>query len=451
MKKNLILLILGIASCSMSIAQTTLTLEDCRRLAVENNAKVRVAEGDRQGAKEVSKEAFTKYFPNVSASWLGFRSNKGVVQYTLPTVSQLLPPGADALVPPEFSGMVNQSLGEINLVKKGWTGSVYAIQPIFMGGQIVNGNKLAHIGEEVASLKKENAVDEVIVTSEKYYWQIVTLQSKKQTLQSVLAMVDTLERQVNVAVDAGVAMPNDLLKVRLQRNDLSAAMVDLDNGIVLATNLLAQYVGLSGDNIIVVQETTPQTPPAYPMDIYMEPSQALPSTADYRLLGLNVNASELKTKLAIGENLPKVGLGAGWMYDDLISEKHNFAAVMLTVSVPISDWWGGSHKIKKSRIEAQNARIQQEDLSQMLVLKMQNAWDDLTASHRKLTIAHEAIGQATENLRLNDNYYRAGISTITDLLDAQTLYRQTLDRYTEAYGSYRICQAQYLQATGQLR
>lgn len=442
--------ILGFASLFVAQAQTTLSLEDCRRLALENNAKMRVAEGNRQAATEISREAFTKYFPNVGANWFGFRSNKGVVQYTLPSIGQLLPPGAETLLPPEMAGMANQSLGEIELIKKGWTGSVYALQPIFMGGQIVNGNKLAHVGEEVASLQKENAEDEVIVTTEKYYWQIVTLQSKKQTLQSVLNMVDTLQYQVDVAVKAGVAMPNDLLKVKLRRNELSASMVDLDNGITLSSNLLAQYIGLNGDSICIEPVNTACRVPESPEAVFVEPTQALSSTADYRLLQQNVKAADLKTRLAVGENLPKVGLGAGWMYDDLINEKHNFAAVMLTVSVPITDWWGGSHKIKKAKIEAQNARIQQEDLSQMLILKMQNGWDDLTAAYRKLKIAHEAIGESTENLRLNENYYRVGVSTITDLLDAQTLYRQTLDRYTEAYGSYKIATAEYLQSIGQL-
>lgn len=80
MSKKLIISILGIASLFISQAQTKLSLDDCRRLVLENNAKVRIANGNRQAASEVSKEAFTKYFPNIGVSWLGFRSNKGVVQ-----------------------------------------------------------------------------------------------------------------------------------------------------------------------------------------------------------------------------------------------------------------------------------------------------------------------------------------------------------------------------------
>jgi len=448
MKKNVIIYVLCAASVIASAAQTPLTLADCRRLAVENNAKVRVAEGNRRAAAQVSREAFTKYFPEVNASWMGYRSNKGAIQYTLPSPAQLLPPEAGGLVPPELSPLLSRSLGEIELIKKGWSAGITAIQPLFMGGQIVNGNRLARVGEAVADLQKEDAANEALVTAEKYYWQIITLQSKKQTLQSVMNMVDTLEYQVGVAVNAGVTLPNDRLKVQLRQGELRAMMVDLDNGIALASGLLAQYVGLSGDSITLVSEPVPEQVPAYPLDIYVEPSQALSSTVDYRLLGQNVKASDLRTRIAVGENLPQVGLGAGWIYDDLFSQRHNFAAVMLTVNIPISGWWGGSHKIKKSKIEAENARIQMEDLSQMLEIGMRNAWDDLTAAHRKMSIAHQSIGQAKENLRLNSNYYRAGVATITDLLDAQALYRRSLDSYTEAYGEFCRSRAVYLDATG---
>ena len=455
MKKQLLLSIICAASALTASAQTALTLSDCRRLAVENNAKVRIAEDGRRAATEVSREAFTKYFPQVNASWMGYRSNKGAIQYTLPSVGQLVPEAGSIIggaLPPELAGQVapllSKSLGEIELIKKGWSAGITAIQPVFMGGQIVNGNRLAHVGEAVADLRKEEAIDDVILTAEQYYWQIVTLQSKKQTLQSVMQMVDTLEYQVGVAVSAGVILPNDQLKVQLRQGELRAMMVDLDNGIALASSLLAQYVGLSGDSITIVSEPVPDDVPPYPLDIYMEPGQALPSTVDYRLLDQNVKASDLRARIAVGENLPQVGIGAGWIYDDLFSQRHNFAAVMLTVNVPISDWWGGSHKIKKARIEAESARIQQEDLSQMLEIGMSSAWDDLTAAHRKMSIAHRSIAQAKENLRLNRNYYDAGVATITDLLDAQTLYRQSLDGYTEAYGAFRQSRARYLDATG---
>lgn len=403
-----------------------LSLQECREMAVENNAAVRIAEGEYRQADEVRREAFTKYFPTVEAQGLYFHSNKDVLHY-------------------DFAGMF--SLG---LIRHGTIASVYALQPVFAGGRIVNGNKLASVGVEAGRLKQENAVDNTLLTVEQYYWQIVTLKSKKQTLESVIGMLDTLTNQVNVAVNAGVVLPNDLLKVQLKRNQMETLMVDLDNGIRLSRNLLAQYVGLDGQDVDIDFEGVPEELPMFPATLYMEPSTALPLTADYRLLDAQERAARLQMRLSVGDNLPVVGVGAGYFYDNLLNEKYSYGALFVSVKVPISDWWGGSHAIKKSRIQVANAELQKTDLSQMLELNMQNTWDDLTAAYRKMSISHQSIGQATENLRLNRNFYEAGTSTITDLLDAQTLYRQSLDEYAEAYGKFCECKARYLDATGRM-
>ena len=63
-------------------------------------------------------------------------------------------------------------------------------------------------------------------------------------------------------------------------------------------------------------------------------------------------------------------------------------------------------------------------------------------------LAKKSIEQAAENLRLNENYYKAGISTMSDLLEAQTLFQQSKDRYSEAYSTYEIKKTEYLISTG---
>lgn len=104
--------------------------------------------------------------------------------------------------------------------------------------------------------------------------------------------------------------------------------------------------------------------------------------------------------------------------------------------------------MKKASIAAENARLEKEDLSQMLKIKMADEWDNLTAAYRKMALAKESIEQARENLRITRNVYDAGMSTINDVLDAEALYRQASDQYIESYGAYRLCAAQYLNSTG---
>lgn len=74
-------------------------------------------------------------------------------------------------------------------------------------------------------------------------------------------------------------------------------------------------------------------------------------TTGYRLLQSDVKANKIKQKLEVGKNLPSVAVGGGYMYDDLMDKAHPFAIGFVTVSVPFSDWWGGSHAIKKQANE----------------------------------------------------------------------------------------------------
>ena len=63
-------------------------------------------------------------------------------------------------------------------------------------------------------------------------------------------------------------------------------------------------------------------------------------------------------------------------------------------------------------------------------------------------IARNSIEQSEENLRLNEQYYKAGTFSMSDLLQAQQFYQQICDKYAEAYSKYEISKTEYLQATG---
>lgn len=107
-----------------------------------------------------------------------------------------------------------------------------------------------------------------------------------------------------------------------------------------------------------------------------------------------------------------------------------------------------THEIKRDKLRVQNAESQLEDQSQLLVIRMQNAWNELNDAYKQMEIALQSIEQADENLRLNTDYYSAGTCTMSELLDAQTLYQQSRDKYVESCMQYEVKKRTYLQATG---
>lgn len=174
--------------------------------------------------------------------------------------------------------------------------------------------------------------------------------------------------------------------------------------------------------------------------------QSLP---EYQLLGKQVEAARLQKRMAIGQNLPTVAIGAGYNYHNLLDNNHSFGMVFATVSVPISDWWGGSHAVKRKKIAEQQAMEEQRDKAELLRIRMQNAWNNVVEARQQVDIAQRSIEQSEENLRLNRDCYRAGTVKMSDLLQAQLLCQQALDRRAEAYANYQNCLLDYRQSIGQ--
>ena len=431
------------------LSAQTYSLQQLKDSALHNNIAIRSAKHSIDAAQEQRRESFTKYFPTVSGTGLWFNANKGMAQTDINLSENISPELGMVLaqsLPPEALAILGSPMS-ISMMKNGTIGSLMAVQPVFAGGQIINGNKLAKVGEDVSRLQLQLSENEVEKQTEQYYWQLVSLQEKMKTIEAVQTLLADINKDVDVAVRAGVAMRNDLLQVQLRQNDVESQKLKVQNGINILRLLLAQYCGLNNSEFVI--ESAEYVDGFSPQVIKQDCDQALLGTTEYKLLNKQVEATNLQRKMEIGKNLPIIGVGAGYNYHNLLDNNHSFAMVFATVSVPISDWWGGSHAIKRKKIEQQKAEEQLADNSELLKIRMQNAWNNVEESHQQLQIAQRSIEQAEENLRLNRDYYRAGTSKMSDLLEAQLLYQQSLDRRTDAYADYRNKLLEYRQATGQ--
>lgn len=427
------IVLVGATMISWGQEKRVLTLEECKVMALKYNADMETGKMDVEAAKQTRKEAFTKYFPKISAGATTYKADDNLVKGTIPPIPPL------GIETPMEVGMLEEG----NLVV------VSALQPVFAGGQIVNSNKLAKTALEASQLQLEMTADKIELETESFFWKIVSLKEAEKTINVLDSLLQSLHKDVSLAVKAGITTQNDLLTVQLKQNELQSTRLQVENGIKLSCMALSQYIGLPLDSAVYIDVPEFTSDIKSPSDYLVDHQTALSSLSAYKLLEKNVEAYRLKRKISVGQQLPTVGVGISYAYEDLMFDKsRNHFVMMATVSVPISDWWGGSHKVKRSRLDERKAIRQQQDGHEKLQLKMQQSWYMLTEAYKQIVLAESAVRESEENLRMQSNNYKSGVSTLSEFLDAQSTYRESRNRYADACIDYEIKVTQYLQDTG---
>ncbi len=408
-------------SCGVRAQSRMLSVDECVAMALENNINVRTAQLKVNQAEQQKKELFTSFFPSVSVDGSAYMMNRYTIDVSL------------------FDIPILQYL------KNGTAVGVTAMQPIFTGGRLLNGNKLARVGVEVSKLEQQKSTDEVRLQTEKYYWDLVVLLSKLRVVNAIDSMLTRLENDVEVAVKAGVRMRNDLLQVQLKKNDVEADHLKVDHALTICHQLLAQYIGVDE---VEVDGSVADEMPEFPISLKTDHQAALLNTSDYQLMEQNIRAQQLNKRLEVGKNLPQVAVGGSLFSHDILDERQNRAAVFATVSIPITSWWGGSHAIKRSKYAEELAREQMDDNTKLLLIQMEDNWNNLEEAYRRMAIAKKSVGQSEENLRINEDSYRAGTIPLSELLEAQSIYQESSNNFVQALADYHIAETNYKISTG---
>lgn len=428
--KKYLFTIISLCICIVCSAQPKeYTFDECVSMALIENVRVRTGHNNISSARLQKKEAFTNYLPALSLGANGIAANDYLIKSTMAFPPQMQ-------IPPQ----------EIEMVKNGITANATAMLPIFAGGQIYNGNRLAKLGIAVDELKFRRSENEIRNTVAQYYWQIVLLRDKIKTVDAIKSQLEVIYGDAEAAYNAGISTRNDLLQVDLKKNEIESTSLELNNNVEILRMLLAQYIGLEDYSAFDIPDFNSELSAVSPESLQVNPDNALTLTPEYQLLEKNIEAARIQKRITLGESLPKVAIGGGYFYNNLLDKSKNSWIGMVTVSIPIN--WKTGYSMRRSKLSIENATMEMADGSERLTIAMRKSYNDLAVSYKNIDIARRSIEQAQENLRMHEDFYQAGTATMSDLLDAQTLYRQSCDRLSEAVATYEIKKVEYLVITG---
>ena len=212
----------------MLVSAQTLTLEDCRRMALENNKTLKNASLSSLSAKDDVRAYQTKFFPRLSATG-GYIYSTASLSKTIeggylptfvpdPTTGELTPNilsmSADGTpIFKEYAYMPDIPL-ELK-VGSVWNGGVLFEQPLYMGGKIRSAVNMSKIGLSISKLNERKSEQEVLLQTEEAFWTMIKTEELLKSAKKYKEVVSEFYRKMENAQQSGMKTKNDLMKVRL--------------------------------------------------------------------------------------------------------------------------------------------------------------------------------------------------------------------------------------------
>ena len=422
-------------------AQRIMTLEECVAAARKDNTTAKDARNDILMAKEQRRLARSKYFPTLSASAFHFRSSDYLAKIFI--LDQDDVNSMNQELETDFT-MDDFSIG---LIKRGSSAGLTLIEPVYTGGRISNYNKLAGLQVDARNLQQEVAEDQIVMDTEFLYYKILELHETDKTLDAIEKELENIHQDAINVWENGIVNKNDVLSVELAQDQLSALRVKARNGRNLLRRALAKHIGMPDEDIDV--DTTLNKEIIAPERLLVNTQTAVENRSETRLLDLLVEKSVLERKIALADMLPVLAVGATASYSKFTSNVWNSRMMgFVGVQMPLSSIWSERHEYKRKKIEEQKSKDFRQDKRELISLQIQDAYDNLESTYKQVLIAEKSIRRAEENLRINREHYREGLTTMTVLLDAQRQQQQALTQHTSAVSEYLQAKTRYLILTG---
>lgn len=425
MNKHLSVTLCLLLFVSVGRAQT-LTLDSCRRLAVNNSKTIKVTQEKINAARYERKAARSLYFPALDFNAMYFHNQHNVSLFghsdLLPAISSLL----------TFD------------VRNVYAGALTLTQPVFTGGKIMTLNRMADRAGKIAGYEYENAVQNIVFQVDEAYWTVVSLQSKCALADSYVSLLDTLSFNVNEMYLQGVATKSDCLSVEVKSSEARLAQLKANNGLSLAKMALAQLCGLEitddfeiADNLSLEDESNVMPNSVDILHVYDK-------RRDIRMLVEAVDLSRQNERLALSEMLPKLVVVGAYTFTNpnLIDGFENrFGggfSVGATLSIPLWHWGGNYNKLRSAKAQTAVSRLVLEDAEEMVELQVRQAEQRLKEAESAVMIADKNLSLAEENMRNANLGFEEGVVAVDVVLAAHAAWRQAKAEALDAHIALRL-------------
>jgi outer membrane protein TolC len=298
----------------------------------------------------------------------------------------------------------------------------------------------------------ERAEQEIIFrVVDAYYGALLATKRQDLAEQAVKTSQSILNRS-QARFDSGLVVESDLLTAKVRMAARRQELIRARNNLDLARAELNNALGMPMDTLS--QPTEALAEPTLPVPVLQDVENlALTNRPDLKRLQSEAAAQRESVAIAKSSFGPRVNAFAGWELDNPTFLAGGGGNNWLGgVEMRIELFQGGAKRAELARERALQEKVtaMKQVASDRVRLEVRRAYYNLDSARQEVEVARVAIAQAQDSLRINQDRYDGGLTTVTDLLGAEeaTLHSQT--DYWEAVYRFHTSYAGLELASGSL-
>ena len=454
--KRTILLLAFVVTVSCMHAQRMLTLEECRNLAIQNNKELQISGEKIKMADNEKKAAFTKYFPQLSANGAYMWNQKDINLLDMGALSSSLSSSLGGLAQLPMIQHLMSGVNDMQHldVQNIWVGNVSLVQPVFMGGKIVNYNQITKFAKQLAESMNNLQLQDLIYKTDETYWQVISLVNKKKLADAYVDLLRKMDSDVTAMIYEGVATEADGLSVKVKLNEAEMAQTKVENGLALTRMLLAQICGLSLEEDLSLADEKLDNFPVETTQASADLNEAFMNRNELRSLDLATKIYKRKERIALAEMLPNVALAANYFVTNpnvFNGFKNDFAGMFnvgVMVKVPLSGWWEGTYRRNSAKAETRIKTLEWQDAREKIELQVNQSVYKVNEAGKKLIASSRNMENAEENLRRANFGFEEGVIPALNLMEAQTAWVSARSSLIDAQIEVKLTEVYLSKALG---
>lgn len=421
---------------------TVITLDDALKIALSENASVRVADMEIERTGYARKGTYASLFPQIDLTGSFQRTIKKQVMYMDMDMSSIMGGGDEAGAGDGTSGGTGSeagsgegapSLGGGGIEVGRWnsySGGVTAAMPI-VNAQLWKSIRLSAKDVELAVEKaRSSRLDMVTQVKQAYYGVLLA----KEALNVYKDVYDNAVRnfeQTRLRYNAQKASELDFTRAKSTVASAIPNVYNAESSVILALWQLKAVMGVDLDQNIDVAGTIGDYASEMTYDQALGEDISLEYNTTMRQLAIQAEQLAMNIKIQKFAYIPTLSANFAFletaMTNDFKFSNYRwtpYSYVGLSLNIPIFSGGKRLNAVRQAKVQASQLGVQMDDTERQLKIGIRQYLNTMETQMKSFSAAEEAVNTAAKAYGIAEKSYNVGRSTITELNDAQLALTQ---------------------------